>query len=190
MTGLEGRTAFRGDPSINFPYSFRVGQRNSSLTTRCPSCLNEWTISLSSWSHEPSTHYTAARAPAALRAKWAECIDEACSCCHDLGAMPNITFTSGHACLSISRGSATRPNVGTARQESGGPSRRRPAVHRIGGGKLHGFWYAFGDHDAYTLWEAPDNQSMAAASIAISAGGALTSLHTSVLLTGAWRGAS
>jgi uncharacterized protein with GYD domain len=25
------------------------------------------------------------------------------------------------------------------------------------GGKLHGFWYAFGTHDGYTLWEAPDN---------------------------------
>ena len=23
------------------------------------------------------------------------------------------------------------------------------------GGKLHGFWYAFGDHDGYNLWEAP-----------------------------------
>ena len=30
------------------------------------------------------------------------------------------------------------------------------------GGKLHGFWYAFGTHDGYTLWEAPDNVSMAA----------------------------
>ena len=40
------------------------------------------------------------------------------------------------------------------------------------GGKLHGFWYAFGDHDAYNLWEAPDNVSMAATAIAISAGGA------------------
>jgi len=38
------------------------------------------------------------------------------------------------------------------------------------GGKLHGFWYAFGDHDAYNLWEAPDNVSMAATAIAISAG--------------------
>jgi uncharacterized protein with GYD domain len=28
------------------------------------------------------------------------------------------------------------------------------------GGKLHGFWYAFGDHDGYNLWEAPDNVSM------------------------------
>jgi uncharacterized protein with GYD domain len=30
------------------------------------------------------------------------------------------------------------------------------------GGTLHGFWYAFGPHDGYTLWEAPDNVSMAA----------------------------
>jgi uncharacterized protein with GYD domain len=51
------------------------------------------------------------------------------------------------------------------------------------GGKLHGFWYAFGDYDAYNLWEAPDNVSMAATAIAISAGGALSSLHSSVLLT-------
>src|SRR5688572_17063791 len=51
------------------------------------------------------------------------------------------------------------------------------------GGKLHGFWYAFGTHDGYNLWEAPDNVSMAAAAIAIGAGGALSSLETTVLLT-------
>jgi uncharacterized protein with GYD domain len=51
------------------------------------------------------------------------------------------------------------------------------------GGKLHGFWYAFGDHDGYNLWEAPDNVSMAATVIAISAGGALSACHTTVLLT-------
>ena len=51
------------------------------------------------------------------------------------------------------------------------------------GGKLHGFWYAFGGDDAYTLWEAPDNVSMAAAALAISAGGALSSFETTVLLT-------
>ncbi len=51
------------------------------------------------------------------------------------------------------------------------------------GGKLHGFWYAFGPHDGYTLWEAPDNVSMAAVALAISAGGALSSLETTVLLT-------
>ena len=26
------------------------------------------------------------------------------------------------------------------------------------GGKLHGFWYAFGDYDGYTLWEARDRR--------------------------------
>lgn len=51
------------------------------------------------------------------------------------------------------------------------------------GGTLHGFWYAFGDHDGYNLWEAPDNVSMAATAIAISAGGAVSSFHTTTLLT-------
>lgn len=51
------------------------------------------------------------------------------------------------------------------------------------GGTLHGFWYAFGTHDGYTLWEAPDNVSMAAVALAISGGGALSSLETTVLLT-------
>ncbi len=51
------------------------------------------------------------------------------------------------------------------------------------GGKLHGFWYAFGDYDAYNIWEAPDNVSMAAVAIAISGGGALSKFETTVLLT-------
>ena len=51
------------------------------------------------------------------------------------------------------------------------------------GGKLHGFWYAFGEHDGYNLWEAPDNVSMAAAALAIAAGGALASVETTPLLT-------
>jgi uncharacterized protein with GYD domain len=49
--------------------------------------------------------------------------------------------------------------------------------------QLHGFWYAFGTHDGYNLWEAPDNVSMAAVALAISGGGALSSLETTVLLT-------
>jgi uncharacterized protein with GYD domain len=51
------------------------------------------------------------------------------------------------------------------------------------GGKLHGFWYAFGAHDGYNLFEAPDNVSMAAVALAITGGGALSSLETTVLLT-------
>ena len=51
------------------------------------------------------------------------------------------------------------------------------------GGKLHGFWYAFGTHDGYNLWEAPDNVSMAAVALAINAGGALSSIETTVLMS-------
>ena len=50
------------------------------------------------------------------------------------------------------------------------------------GGRLHGFWYAFGEHDGWNLWEAPDNVSMAAVALAIGAGGALSSIETTVLL--------
>ena len=48
------------------------------------------------------------------------------------------------------------------------------------GGTFHGFWYAFGTHDGYTLWEASDNVSMAAVALAITSGGALSSLETTV----------
>jgi uncharacterized protein with GYD domain len=51
------------------------------------------------------------------------------------------------------------------------------------GGKLHGFWFAFGTHDGYNLWEAPDNVSMAATAMAISGGGALKSFETTVLMS-------
>lgn len=51
------------------------------------------------------------------------------------------------------------------------------------GGKLQGFWYAFGAHDGYVLWEAPDNVSMAAVALAIGAGGAVSSFDTTVLVS-------
>ncbi len=51
------------------------------------------------------------------------------------------------------------------------------------GGKLHGFWYSFGERDGWNLWEAPDNVSMASVALAIGAGGALSSFETTVLLS-------
>ena len=66
------------------------------------------------------------------------------------------------------------------------PSDRREAARTYiesVGGKLHGFWYAFGEFDGYNLWEAPDNVSMAAVAIAIGGGGALTKLETTVLMS-------
>jgi uncharacterized protein with GYD domain len=68
----------------------------------------------------------------------------------------------------------------------GNPEDRRKAAQSYiesVGGKLHGFWYAFGTHDGYSLWEAPDNVSMAAVALAITSGGALSSFETIVLLS-------
>ncbi|CCV15032.1 GYD domain-containing protein [Mesorhizobium sp. STM 4661] len=66
------------------------------------------------------------------------------------------------------------------------PEDRREAARsyiEAAGGKLHGFWYAFGEHDGWNLWEAPDNVSMASVVLAIGAGGALSSYETTVLLS-------
>ena len=41
------------------------------------------------------------------------------------------------------------------------------------GGKLHGFWYGFGEHDGFVLIEAPSNVSAAAFAVGIAAGGDL-----------------
>lgn len=68
----------------------------------------------------------------------------------------------------------------------GNPEDRREALREYiesVGGKLHGFWYAFGPHDGYGLVEAPDNVSVSAVMLAISGGGALSSLETTVLVT-------
>ena len=68
----------------------------------------------------------------------------------------------------------------------GNPEDRRHAARSYiesVGGTLHGFWYAFGSHDGVTLWEAPDNVSMAAVALAIGSGGAMDSFETTVLVT-------
>ena len=66
------------------------------------------------------------------------------------------------------------------------PEDRRVAARKYieaVGGKLHGFWYAFGAYDGYCLWEAPNNTSMAAVGLAITGGGALSKFETTTLLT-------
>jgi uncharacterized protein with GYD domain len=74
-------------------------------------------------------------------------------------------------------------NVGQTDWQPGGSSKTAESYIESVGGKLHGFWYAFGTHVGYNLWEAPDNVSMAAVALAISGGGALSSFETTVLLT-------
>jgi uncharacterized protein with GYD domain len=66
------------------------------------------------------------------------------------------------------------------------PEDRRDAARSIietVGGKLHGFWYAFGEYDGYLLWEAPDNVSMSAVAIAVNASDALMKFETTPLVT-------
>lgn len=66
------------------------------------------------------------------------------------------------------------------------PEDRRVAAQKYiesVGGKLEGFWYAFGEYDGYCLWQAPDHVSMAAVGFAITGGGALSKFETTVLLT-------
>ena len=58
----------------------------------------------------------------------------------------------------------------------------RAVVEKLGG-KLHGFWYGFGEHDGFVLIEAPDNTAAAAFSVGIAARGSLRSAETTPLLT-------
>ena len=51
------------------------------------------------------------------------------------------------------------------------------------GGKIEGFYFAFGDHDVVGIVEFPDNVSEAAFSIAVAGGGALKSLRTTPLMS-------
>jgi uncharacterized protein with GYD domain len=50
------------------------------------------------------------------------------------------------------------------------------------GGKLHGFWFSFGEFDGVFIAEAPDNATMAAVAMAVGGTGALSSFETTVLL--------
>ncbi len=58
----------------------------------------------------------------------------------------------------------------------------RKAVEKAGG-KLIGFWYAFGQYDAVLIVDAPDHASAAAVPLAAAASGAISGGQTTVLLT-------
>src|SRR5262249_59758893 len=66
-------------------------------------------------------------------------------------------------------------------REDGGAT-MRPLLEATGG-KLHGLWYAFGDHDGYALAEAPDNTAAAGTVLTLTGSGKFRSLSTTVLLT-------
>jgi uncharacterized protein with GYD domain len=68
--------------------------------------------------------------------------------------------------------------------KDGGSKRRQAAETALKsvGGKVDAFYFAFGEHDVYAIIDAPDNVSVAAASLAIGSSGAVQT-KTVVLLT-------
>lgn len=66
-----------------------------------------------------------------------------------------------------------------------GGSARRAHVEELAtaiGGRLEGFYFAFGEHDVFAVVDAPGNVDTAALALAIGASGA-ANLETVVLLT-------
>jgi uncharacterized protein with GYD domain len=57
-----------------------------------------------------------------------------------------------------------------------------PFIEAIGG-KLHGYWYAFGDDDGFALLEAPDDVRAASLLVKVASMAAFTKLSTTKLLT-------
>ena len=52
------------------------------------------------------------------------------------------------------------------------------------GGEMIGGWYCLGDYDVILIADVPNIESMAAIAVAIAAGGAIKSSHTTALMTG------
>jgi uncharacterized protein with GYD domain len=66
-----------------------------------------------------------------------------------------------------------------------GGTKRRAAVQQMvekAGGKLHSFYYAFGEADVYAITEFPDSVTATAVSMAVNVSGAV-SLNSTLLIT-------
>ena len=57
-----------------------------------------------------------------------------------------------------------------------------PAVEQLGG-SVTGGWLAFGEYDLVVILDLPDNVSAAAFSMAVSAGGAISAIKTTPLMS-------
>jgi uncharacterized protein with GYD domain len=67
--------------------------------------------------------------------------------------------------------------------KDGGTKRRQAAEAAIKsvGARMDAFYFAFGDHDAILIVDAPDNASVASVSLAINASGAVQTKTTALL---------
>ena len=69
-------------------------------------------------------------------------------------------------------------------KSAGGVSRQKAVADTIEGmgGQLESFHFGLGEHDAYVIADLPDNESVAAITLAVNASGGATA-RTGVLLT-------
>jgi len=66
-----------------------------------------------------------------------------------------------------------------------GGTKRRETIRQLtekAGGKMHAFYYAFGEADVYVISEYPDAATCAAVALAVNTSGAVT-IQTTVLVT-------
>jgi uncharacterized protein with GYD domain len=67
-----------------------------------------------------------------------------------------------------------------------GGSKRKAAVKKMVeavGGKLHAFYFAYGDSDVVIITEYPDNATASAAALTVGGSGVLSSYRSMVLIT-------
>jgi uncharacterized protein with GYD domain len=69
-------------------------------------------------------------------------------------------------------------------RSKGGSSRRDAVADTVSnlGGELEGFYFGFGDSDAYVIVDLPDDETAAAVALTVNAAGGAT-VKTTVLLT-------
>ena len=87
--------------------------------------------------------------------------------------MPEYLVQFSYASRSI-KGLVEEPDVDHAGQAS--------AMLASIGGRLLGYWYAFGAFDGVVLMEAPDNSAAASVAMTIGGTGEVSRLETTVLL--------
>ncbi len=68
-------------------------------------------------------------------------------------------------------------------QRAGGSNRHDAVTELVEsvGGRLESFYFAFGDHDVYSIVDVPDNESAAAIALTAVAAGAVTTKTTALL---------
>jgi uncharacterized protein with GYD domain len=67
-----------------------------------------------------------------------------------------------------------------------GGSKRKAAVKQMveaAGGKLHAFYFAYGDTDVVIIAEYPDNATAASVAMAVGGAGVVSSFRSTVLIT-------